>query len=95
MDTGMGPDSYSVIELKMVESLLSGKNEDRKGLLEEAALKITLSIESDRSTDVLCSPNTHLIASTTFDFPQPFGPTTAVTPFENLILVLLANDLKP
>lgn len=37
MDTGMGPDSYSVIELKMVESLLSGKNEDRKGLLEEAA----------------------------------------------------------
>ncbi len=37
MDTGMGPDSYSVIELKMVENLLSGKNEDRKGLLEEAA----------------------------------------------------------
>lgn len=37
MDTGMGPDSYSVIELKMVESLLSGRNEDRKNLLEEAA----------------------------------------------------------
>ncbi len=37
MDTGMGPDSYSVIELKMVENLLSGKNEDRKNLLEEAA----------------------------------------------------------
>lgn len=37
MDTGMGPDSYSVIELKMVENLLSGKNEERKGLLEEAA----------------------------------------------------------
>ncbi|MDC1067574.1 chromosome segregation protein SMC [Candidatus Kapabacteria bacterium] len=37
MDTGMGPDSYSVIELKMVENLLSGRNEDRKNLLEEAA----------------------------------------------------------
>lgn len=37
MDTGMGADSYSVIELKMVENLLSGKNEDRKNLLEEAA----------------------------------------------------------
>lgn len=37
MDTGMGPDSYSVIELKMVENLLSGRNEDRKSLLEEAA----------------------------------------------------------
>lgn len=37
MDTGMGPDSYSVIELKMVENLLSGRSEDRKNLLEEAA----------------------------------------------------------
>jgi chromosome segregation protein len=37
MDTGMGADSYSVIELKMVENLLSGKNEDRRTLLEEAA----------------------------------------------------------
>ncbi len=37
MDTGMGPDSYSVIELKMVESILNGKVEDRRSLFEEAA----------------------------------------------------------
>src|SRR6185437_7490465 len=40
-------------------------------------LKITLSIFSDRSIRVLCSPNTHRIASTTLDLPQPLGPTIA------------------
>lgn len=37
MDTGIGSDSYSVIELKMVEQILSGKAEERRHLLEEAA----------------------------------------------------------
>ena len=37
MDTGMGPGSYSVIELKMVENLLSDKPEERRLLFEEAA----------------------------------------------------------
>ncbi|MCX6147592.1 MAG: AAA family ATPase, partial [Candidatus Kapabacteria bacterium] len=37
MDTGMGSDSYSVIELKMVEAILSGKVEERRHLFEEAA----------------------------------------------------------
>lgn len=37
LDTGLGPDSYSVIELKMVESILSSKTEDRLRLFEEAA----------------------------------------------------------
>jgi len=37
MDTGIGSDAYSVIELKMVEDILSDKAEDRKRLLEEAA----------------------------------------------------------
>lgn len=37
MDTGMGADSYSVIELKMVEALLSGKIDERRHLFEEAA----------------------------------------------------------
>jgi len=37
MDTGMGADSYSVIELKMVETILSGRAEERRRLLEEAA----------------------------------------------------------
>lgn len=37
MDTGMGSDAYSVIELKMVETILSDKTEDRRRLFEEAA----------------------------------------------------------
>lgn len=37
MDTGIGSDSYSVIELKMVEELLNGKVEERRHILEEAA----------------------------------------------------------
>jgi chromosome segregation protein len=37
MDTGMGSDAYSVIELKMVEIILSDRTEDRRRLFEEAA----------------------------------------------------------
>lgn len=37
MDTGIGPDSYAIIELKMVDDLLNDKNDSRRGLFEEAA----------------------------------------------------------
>ena len=37
IDTGMGADSYSVIELKMIEQILSETDYDRKFLFEEAA----------------------------------------------------------
>lgn len=37
MDTGMGANSYSVIELKMVESILSDNKQERRLLFEEAA----------------------------------------------------------
>ncbi len=36
-DTGMGPDAYSVIELKMVERILSDKSDERRSMFEEAA----------------------------------------------------------
>ncbi|MGH1363190.1 MAG: chromosome segregation protein SMC [Calditrichia bacterium] len=36
-DTGMGADAYSVIELKMVEQILSDNAEERRRLFEEAA----------------------------------------------------------
>ena len=36
-DTGMGSDAYSVIELKMIEEIISNKSEDRLKLFEEAA----------------------------------------------------------
>src|SRR5512137_952300 len=37
MDTGMGSNAYSVIELKMIETILSDKVEERRRLFEEAA----------------------------------------------------------
>ncbi|MDP2885080.1 MAG: chromosome segregation protein SMC [Ignavibacteria bacterium] len=37
MDTGMGSDAYSVIELKMVETILSDSADERRRLFEEAA----------------------------------------------------------
>ncbi|MEN8192608.1 MAG: chromosome segregation protein SMC [Bacteroidota bacterium] len=37
MDTGMGANAYSVIELKMVETILSSKADERRHLFEEAA----------------------------------------------------------
>ncbi len=36
-DTGLGPDSYSIIELKMVETILSARTDERRRLFEEAA----------------------------------------------------------
>ena len=37
LDTGMGANAYSVIELKMIETILSPKNSDRRRLIEEAS----------------------------------------------------------
>ncbi|VAX29664.1 Chromosome partition protein smc [hydrothermal vent metagenome] len=37
MDTGMGTNAYSVIELKMIETILSSKADERRHLFEEAA----------------------------------------------------------
>ena len=37
VDTGMGSDAYSVIELKMIEEILSETADDRKRMFEEAA----------------------------------------------------------
>lgn len=37
MDTGMGAGAYSVIELKMIEQILSERSDDRRHLFEEAA----------------------------------------------------------
>jgi chromosome segregation protein len=37
LDTGIGPDSYSIIELKMVDDILNDKDNSRRELFEEAA----------------------------------------------------------
>src|SRR5207244_10353218 len=65
------------------------------GLRASVPLKITSAISSPRSDLADCSPKTQRTASSTFDFPQPFGPTIAVMPSWKLKTVLSANDLKP
>jgi len=37
MDTGMGTNAYSVIELKMIETILSNRADERRNMFEEAA----------------------------------------------------------
>ncbi|MDW7692278.1 chromosome segregation protein SMC [Flammeovirgaceae bacterium SG7u.111] len=37
LDTGIGSDSYAIIELKMVDEILNDQNQSRRGLFEEAA----------------------------------------------------------
>src|ERR1700676_2444694 len=56
---------------------------------------MTSDISLPRRLLTLCSPSTHLIASTTFDLPEPFGPTTTVIPAGNSNRVLSAKLLKP
>ena len=49
----------------------------------ELPAKMTSSIFADRSVRGPWAPSTHATASTTFDLPLPFGPTTTVTPGSN------------
>src|SRR5213595_2770369 len=65
------------------------------GLRVSTPLKMTSAISSPRSDLADCSPSAQRTASSTLDFPQPFGPTIAVTPSWKLKTVLSANDLKP
>src|SRR5438876_8779812 len=65
------------------------------GLRPSVPLKITSAISEPRSALADCSPNTHRMASETFDLPHPFGPTMQETPGRKFKVVLSANDLKP
>ncbi len=57
--------------------------------------KMTSSIFWLRTELGACAPSTQAMASTTFDLPDPLGPTTTVTPGSSSIVVASANDLKP
>src|SRR5574341_792043 len=65
------------------------------GLRPSVPLKMTSAISPPRRALADCSPNTQRMASETFDLPQPFGPTMAVTPGRKFIEVLSAKDLNP
>src|SRR5262249_917902 len=57
--------------------------------------KTTSSILPPRSGLTPCWPMTHENASTTFDLPDPFGPTTQVIPGSKRSVVVEAKDLNP
>ena len=57
--------------------------------------KTTSSILPPRSDFTPCSPITQESASTTFDLPDPFGPTTQVIPGSKRSVLEEAKDLNP
>src|SRR6266571_1032637 len=61
----------------------------------EVPANTTSSILPPRSGLAPCSPITQENASTTFDLPDPFGPTTQVIPGSKRSDVAEANDLNP
>ncbi len=65
------------------------------GARPDVPAKMTSSIFPPRRAFAPCSPSTQLMASTTLDFPEPFGPTTHVMPGSRRSVVAEAKDLKP
>src|SRR6185312_9820735 len=57
--------------------------------------KITSCIDCPRTASGDCSPIAHSTASVTLDLPEPFGPTTTLTPSPKSRRVRSGNDLKP
>ncbi len=56
---------------------------------------MTSAISLPRRLLALCSPSTHLMASTMLLLPEPLGPTTTVMPGGKSNRVLSAKLLKP
>src|SRR5680860_411905 len=57
--------------------------------------KMTSSIFEERTVRGPWAPSTQATASTTFDLPEPLGPTTTVMPGSKSSTALSAKDLKP
>src|SRR5207302_3148874 len=65
------------------------------GARPEVPAKMTSSILPPRRSLAPCVPITQRSASSTFDLPEPFGPTTQVIPGSKRKVVAEAKDLKP
>ncbi len=76
-------------------SMVRDTSARERGFRDSVPVKITSSILAPRIFFACFSPRTHLIESTIFDFPQPFGPTITVMPCPNSMEVFSGNDLKP
>src|ERR1700751_3143180 len=78
-----------------VLSMVSVTSARPSGGREAVPAKTTSSILPPRRLLAPCSPITQANASTMFDLPDPFGPTTQVIPGSNRSVVAEAKDLNP
>src|SRR6516164_6776003 len=78
-----------------VLSMVSVTSARPSGGREAVPAKTTSSILPPRRLLAPCSPITQANASTMFDLPEPFGPTTQVIPGSNRSEVAEAKDLNP
>src|SRR4249919_2204257 len=87
--------AYSIGSAPSELSIVSSTSARPSGGRPDVPAKMTSSILPPRRDLAPCSPITQLSASTTLDFPEPFGPTTQVMPGSKLSVVADANDLNP
>lgn len=87
--------AYSMGSMPSELSIVSSTSARPSGPRVAVPAKMTSDMVPPRSVFAPCSPMTQARASTTFDLPEPLGPTTHVTPGSNWKVVGCANDLKP
>src|SRR3954470_24103879 len=76
-------------------SMVSTTSARPSGGRPDVPAKMTSSIFPPRSELAPCSPITQASASTTFDLPEPLGPTMQVMPGSSWSVVEDAKDLNP
>src|SRR5215218_5647599 len=87
--------AYSIGSAPSLLSMVSSTSARPSGGRPDVPAKMTSSILPPRSDFAPCSPITQARASTTFDLPEPFGPTTQVMPGSSCSVVEDAKDLNP
>ncbi len=86
---GSAPSELSIV------SRTSARPSGGRPLTPLVPAKMTSSILPPRRHLAPCSPITQASASTTFDLPEPLGPTMQVMPGSSWSVVLEAKDLNP
>ena len=87
--------AYSIGSAPSELSIVSTTSARPSGGRPEVPAKMTSSILPPRSDLAPCSPITQASASTTFDLPEPLGPTMQVMPGSSCSVVEEAKDLNP
>src|SRR3954452_6242721 len=87
--------AYSIGSAPSVLSIVRATSARPRGGRPAVPAKMTSSILPPRSDLAPCSPITHARASTTFDLPEPLGPTMHVIPGSSWSVVAEAKDLNP